>query len=140
MNKRAGKILMVALVFLCIAFFLLWRFSQPKQTDLELLQDSSLLQARQSFEAFALSGQQSEYWDGVANFRCFMQAYLILCDGSTADYLACNRVYGRMLLNPERVQENMDGLCHALGLLCDDKSEINGFLRMSELANALDYG
>lgn len=139
MNKRAYAILLVTLAALTVSFFLIWQFQQPEQSDVQRLYTSSLTASLESFRQYAETGAQSSYWDGVAEFRCFMKAYLVLHDGSTPDYLACNIVYGQMLSDPQSVQETMPALVEALGLLTREQTCQTGFLRISELANLLTH-
>lgn len=106
---------------------------------MEQLYLNSMESALDSFCRYRDSGSESSYWDGVAEFRCMMKAYLSLQGSSTPDYLSCNIVYGEMLHDPENVKENISSLIEALDLLIQEDTRMTGFLRIYELRNLLIY-
>ena len=45
-----------------------------------------------------------------------------------------------MVLNPEKVQANMQGVIEALEILTEDYTDPNGYIRLNELGILLRYG
>ena len=54
--------------------------------------------------------------------------------------LDCNRLYGSMIITPEKVHENIDALINILEMLDADLNNPNAYLRMNELNNLLEHG
>lgn len=141
MNKRATAILFIAVVVLAMAFFFLWQREQPRPKEMEQLCQNSAAAALEAFKGYASSGDAYRYWDGVAEFRCFMKAYLYLHDGhSDPDYLYCNELYGQMTLYPEGVMANVEDLITALEYLSQDYTDPNGYHHIASLNNKLTRG
>ena len=141
MNKRVAAVLLTAVIMLAVIFFFLWQREQPKPSELEQLCQTSASAALDRFRQYNTSREEPLYWYGVAEFRSFMNAYLYLNDNiSNPDYLYCNAVYGQMVLHPEAVTENLDGLIDALEYLAMDYTDPNGYHLMCILQNELMHG
>ena len=93
------------------------------------------------FKAYLEDGKESDYISGVSQFRSFMTAYLYLNENvSDTEYKWCNTVYGYMLLNPEKVQRNVQGLIDALEYLAEDYDHPGGFNLIHVYSNELAHG
>lgn len=128
-------ILILALLVLCLS---IWGYRTRNNDTLEAMCQSSVTAALESFRAYRDSGNESNYISGVAEFRTYMTAYLCLLEeGSTADYIWCNILYGDMTLNPEKVKAHIPELVEALEYLVEDYDHPNGFNLINELNNRL---
>ena len=135
-NWIAGT-LIVLLVIFAVAF---WQQKSIERKTMETLCQSSASMALEDFSNYMANGEDSDYISGVANFRSFMNAYQALNDsGSNTEYIWCNSVYGDMLLHPEKVKSNIQGLIDALKHLAKDYNSPNGFNLINVYSNQLTY-
>lgn len=138
MNKK----LTVALVFTLIAaivFCGLWIYEKNDRSDMEKLCQYNALQALENFRQYKSSNSEGDYWEGVANFKAFLNTWLTIEGESSADYLWCNGVYGFMVLQPEKVQANIEKLLTAMEIIGEDYTHPSGYQRMNELDNLLKH-
>lgn len=138
--KKWQMVLTAALLLAALVFCGLWIYEKNDQSEMEALCQGNAMRALQSFEDYAATGSGAEYWYGVAEFYAFMNNRKALMDDADTEYLYCNIVYGYMILQPERVQENMPALLEAMQIIGTDYTHPNGYLRMSELGNLLKHG
>ncbi len=126
------------IVLLAILCFALWQQKEAEHAKMERLCQGSAAMALEAFAAYQTSGEESDYLRGVSDFRSFMTAYLYLQDNvGDAEYTWCNIVYGEMILNPEKVRSNTQGLIDALGYLAEDYDDPNGFVQINTYSNEL---
>lgn len=128
-------LLIITLIVCCITFNLQ---KQAEHKRLELLCQTSVIAALENFEDFIANGNESSYICGVAEFRSFMTAYLFLNENvSTTEYIWCNTIYGKMTIDPQKVQLNIQGLVDALKYLAKDYTHPNGYHLLSVYINEL---
>ncbi len=141
MKKRIQMILMICLTISTLVFAFLWQSEKNNQDDLLLLAQASAKDAYTQFAEYQESGRQSNYWNGVAAFRAFEQAYYLLTEDTNQshNYLFCNEVYGALVVKPEKCQNHMEALCNVMKILAHDVESENGHLKMLELRNALEH-
>ena len=140
MKKAFGAVIAVAVLLAVLSGSLLSQ-RNAEHEKMEVLCQISAARALEEFRSYQKSQTDSDYLSGVAEFRSFMTAYLFLQDNvSNPEYLWCNTVYGDMVLHPERVQADMQGLVEGLEFLSQDYTSHNGFLRISNYAHQLTYG
>ena len=140
MNKRNFAIgaLIIVLIFLCVV---LWRQKGAEREKMVSLCEASATMALEDFTNYTVTGEKSYYISGVAEFRSFMTAYLFLNDNvGNAEYTWCNTVYGNMILYPEKVQANVQGIIDALEYLSKDYNDFNGFHLIHVYSNELAHG
>lgn len=140
MNKRNFAIgtLIIVLIVLC---GVLWRQKGVEREKMVSLCEASAVMALEKFTSYSETGEESDYIGGVAEFRSFMTAYLFLNDNvGNAEYTWCNTVYGDMLLHPEKVQADVQGLIDALEYLSKDYDDLNGFHLIHAYSNELTHG
>ena len=141
MKKHTWLIGLIVMVVLSAACFMFWRQANIERTRMVSLCQGSVCQSLENFKEYSAKGDDSLYIYGVAEFRSFMNAYLYLNDNpGDPEYLYCNIIYGEMVLNPEKVQANMQGVMEALSTLAEDYTDPNGYIRLNELGNLLRYG
>ena len=140
MKKRAWLTGLI-IVVLAAACFMFWRQANIERTRMVSLCQGSVCQSLENFKEYSAKGDDYLYIYGAAEFRSFMNAYLYLNDNpGDPEYLYCNIIYGEMVLNPEKVQANMQEVIDALAILAEDYTDPNGYIRLNELGNLLRYG
>ncbi len=141
MKKHIWIIGLVIMAVLSVSCFMFWRQASIEHTEMVNLCQASVYQSLESFKEYSTKGDDYLYIYGVAEFKSFMNAYHYLNNNiGNPEYLYCNIIYGEMALNPERVQENMQGVIKALAILAEDYTDPNGYIRLNELGNLLRYG
>ena len=143
MKRQVPIWLLLCAVALAVAFAALWRGAVPRRdAALRELAAGSAGSAAERFDAYASSLDEADYWYGVAELRSFQSAYRMLTEqaGGAAEYTACNRVYGALVLDPEQGQAHAAELARVLALLAADPEDPYAWIGVSELANALEYG
>lgn len=139
--KKYNWLIGTVIVVLAIACVVIWHYKCAEHMKMEELCQSSAVMALEDFSNYKTTGKNSDYVQGVAEFRSFMTAYLFLNDNvSNAEYRWCNIVYGEMALYPEKVQSNIQGLIDALGYLSEDYNNPNGFNLIHNFSNLLTHG
>lgn len=141
MKKRTWIAGLVVIAVLSAACFAFWRQANIERTGMVSLCHGSVCRSLENFKEYAAKGDDYLYTYGVAEFRCFMNAYHYLNDDpGDPEYLYCNIIYGEMVLNTEKVQENMQEVIGALAILAEDHTDPNGYIRLNELRNLLRHG
>ena len=133
--------LVIIIGVLSVVCFVFWRQANSERARMVDLCQASAYQSLEHFKEYSAKGDNDLYMYGVAEFRTFMNAYLYLNDNiSDPEYTYCNIIYGEMVLHPEKVQANMQGLIDVLSILVENHTDPNGYIRMNELGNLLRYG
>ena len=104
MKKIALPVLTVCFALAALVFAYLWYVEKSNDSDLKQLAQTSATDAYTQFSSYQTNGNDSDYWSGVASFRSFEQAYVLLLQGTNKEtnYLICNDVYGSMISNPDK--------------------------------------
>ena len=140
MKKHTWIIGLIVMAVLSISCFVFWRQASVERTRMVNLCQGSVHQSLESFKEYSARGDDSLYMYGVAEFRSFMNGYLCLNDNpGNSEYLYCNIIYGEMVLNPKKVQKNMQGVIEALEILARDYTDSNGYIRLNDLGNFLRH-
>lgn len=139
MKKQVSLAIIIVLLLTTTVFCVLWQKASNDNTKLEALAKSGASEAYTRFSDFEAMGNESDYWDGVAAFRVFQEAYVALTDGSsdTANRIFCNEVYGSLLLSPEQSKAYISDIIEVMKMLSENVMDGNAYLRMSELRNTL---
>ena len=139
--KKHNWIICVPIIILALLCIVLWRQKGVEREKMVSLCEASAAMALEKFTSFSETGEESDYIGGVAEFRSFMTAYLFLNDNvGNAEYTWCNAVYGDMILYPEKVQADVQGLIDALEHLSKDYDDLNGFHLIHAYSNELSHG
>lgn len=139
MKKRFTAVI-AALTMLAVVFCGLWLSERNDLSEMEYLCQSNAMQALSDFKQYKETGSEGNYWYGVSNYKSFMNTWLAMEGGGSAEYSWCNSVYGYMVLSPEAVQAHIDELLTAMEIIGTDYTNPNGYLRISELNNQLRHG
>lgn len=133
-KKLVAIISAFLLIIICV---LLWQFRTSDNDMLEVMCKSSANTALARFKEYEIHQEESDYIAGVAEFRTYMTAYLLLQEESNADYIWCNILYGDMILHSENVKAHISELVAALEYLAEDYDDPNGFNFINMLNNQL---
>jgi len=120
-----STVLVVVLAALCVS---MWQHSAAEENVQKALCKSSVKEALAYFEAYAASGNESDYTAGVAEFRAYMMLYLCLTEeADPSDYDQCRTLYNAMLFAPAQVKAHLTELLAALRPLAEDDRHPDGF-------------
>ena len=138
--KKKTAVIITALALASAVFCGLWMHEKNDRSELVQLCQACAMQSLQDFREYRGNGSEASYWQGVSNFKAFMNAYLAVNGNSTPEYVWCNSVYGTMVIFPDNAQENVDTLIAALDIISADYTDPNGYIKMAELHNFFQYG
>ena len=141
MRKNLTKILTLCLAISTLVFAFLWMEEKNSREDVKELAQAAAVDAYERFTEYRSRGEASSYWDGVASFRTFQQAYSSVVQGTNqaSNALICEEVYGYLLAGPEESQSHIADIVQTMGVLSEDVEDLNGHARMLELRNALAH-
>ena len=141
MKKIALPALTVCFALTALVFAYLWYAEKGNESDIRQLAQTSATDAYTQFSIYQTNGDDTDYWSGVASFRSFEQAYMLLVQGSNKEvnYLVCNDIYGCMISKPDKCKGSIDEIVSAIELLCEDIESIAAHDRLLELRNALQH-
>lgn len=139
MKKQISAILIICLAVSTLIFAFLWNAEKNSRSDVQELAQAAAVEAYQNFVQYQTQGQIARYWDGVASFHTFQQAYRSAFNGTKAIHsaLICDDVYGYLIAEPEKSQEHIDALVITMEHLSKDIEDTNGHGDMLNLLNAL---
>ena len=139
MKKSIAFILIAALSLLAIIFCVLWQHTVHNQTDFTTFAQAEANKAYTSFSTYQESGDDGDYWQGVAAFYAFQEAYGLLTEDTnkSTNRIFCNEVYSSLVLSPELSQTHIADIVYVMKILSENVMDENGYVRMSELRNTL---
>ena len=141
MRKNLTKILTLCLAISTLVFAFLWMEEKDRREDVKELAQAAAVDAYERFTEYRSRGEASSYWDGVASFRTFQQAYSSVVQGTNqaSNALICDEVYGYLLAGPEESQSHIADIVQTMEVLSEDVEDLSGHARMLELRNALAH-
>ena len=128
---------LIAIAVVIIVCFQEKKEKEQQRYEIEQLCRHTIHTALEDMKGYAETGEESRYYSGVAEFRAFMQIYYGLKGETIPEYLYCNEVYGLMLNQPQKVQENVHKLIPALEALANDYTDLNGYMELRVFYNAV---
>ncbi len=139
MKKSSASIIIAVLSLLAIIFCVLWQRTVHNQTDFTTFAQAEANKTYTSFLAYQESGDDGDYWQGVAAFYAFQEAYGLLTEDTnkSTNRIFCNEVYGSLVLSPELSQTHIADIVYVMKILSENVMDENGYVRMSELRNTL---
>mgnify|MGYP004666017541 CR=1 FL=1 len=140
MKRNITSIIMVVLSLLAMIFCVLWQHTVHNQSGFTAFAQAEATKAYTCFSAYQERGEDGDYWQGVAAFYAFQEAYGLLTEdtGKSANRVFCNEVYGSLVLYPERSQAHISDIVCVMKILSENVMDENGYVRMSELRNTLN--
>ena len=139
MKKSIAFILIAALSLLAIIFCVLWQHTVHNQTDFTTFAQAEANKAYTSFSTYQESGDDGDYWQGVAAFYAFQEAYGLLTEdrNKSTNRIFCNEVYSSLVLSPELSQTHIADIVYVMKMLSENVMDENGYVQMLELRNTL---
>ena len=139
MKKSIAFILIAALSLLAIIFCVLWQHTVHNQTDFTTFAQAEANKAYTSFSTYQESGDDGDYWQGVAAFYAFQEAYGLLTEDTnkSTNRIFCNEVYSSLVLSPELSQTHIADIVYVMKMLSENVMDENGYVQMLELRNTL---
>lgn len=141
MKNRIAKTLIIVLALTSVVFCVLWQRAAHDRSELETLAQAEAAEAYEHFFDFQKSGADNDYWQGVAAFHAFGDAYVILTESTNkaTNRVFCDEVYACMISSPERAKEHTSEIAGIMKLLSENVYDEIGHARMLELRNELKY-
>ena len=141
MRKNLTKILTFCLAISTLAFAFLWMEEKNSGEDVKELARAAAVDAYERFTEYRSRGEASSYWDGVASFHTFQQAYSSVIQGTNqaSNALICEEVYGYLLAGPEESRSHIADIVQTMEVLAEDVEALSGHARMLDLRNALAH-
>lgn len=122
-----------------IAFCVLWQHTVHNQSDFTTFAQAEANKAYTSFSAYQESGDDGDYWQGVAAFYAFQEAYGLLTEDTSksTNRVFCNAVYGSLVLSPEQAKAHISDIAHVMKMLSENVMDEGAYAQMAELRNTL---
>lgn len=143
-TKRGKRLVVLALIAAMIGnilFFCLWQYERNDRSELMLLCVNAASTSKSLFDSYDRNGSDAYYWEGVAEFRRFMQTYIVMLDGDHgAEYSWFNILYGHMIYDREAVERYSKELRLTLALLCEDPLNSAAHDAVFRLNNLIKHG
>ena len=131
--------LLAACIVCGVIFGVLQGRELGRKEDIRQMAQAGAANSYEQFVEYQTKGYRSSYWYGVAEFRAFQTAYHMLTEGTNkaANYTFCNEVYGSLVLEPEKSQENIDDIVAVMEILSANVEDDTGYARMGDLLHRL---
>lgn len=137
MKHRLTLLLLIIAALAAVIFCLLWQHAERDRSDLTALARSGAAEACARFSDYQLRGDESDWWGGVAGFRVFADAYVLLAEDRPQERAVCSAVYGSLLLDPDGAKTHLPELTAIMELLSRDPADLTAHARLSALRSAL---
>lgn len=141
MKNKLAAVLVVVLALLAVAFCVLWQRAEHDTSELEAFAQAEAQEAYTHFADYQDSKDNADYWQGVAAFHAFTDAYGVLTEGTnkSTNRIFCDDVYGSLTQSPEQSQAHIEEIISVMKLLSEDITDESAHAKMSELRNKLKY-
>lgn len=139
MKRSVATILIIVLTLSTIAFCVLWQRTAHNQSDFATFAQAEANKAYTSFSAYQESGDDGDYWQGVAAFYAFQEAYGLLTEDTSksTNRIFCNEVCGSLVLSPEQAKAHISDIARVMKMLSENVMDEGAYAQMAELRNTL---
>lgn len=139
MKKSVAAVLGVVFAISTVVFCVLWQRAAHDTSKLEAFAQAEAQEAYIHFADYQDSKDNADYWQGVAAFHAFTDAYGVLTEGTnkSANRVFCDEVYGTMTQSPEQSQAHIEEIASVMKLLSEDITNETAHAKMLELRNTL---
>lgn len=139
MKNKLAAVLAVVLALTTVVFCVLWQRAAHDTSELEAFAQAEAQKAYTHFADYQSGKDDTDYWQGVAAFHAFTDAYGVLTEGAnkSANRVFCNEVYAAMTQSPEQSQAHIEEIVTVMKLLSEDITDETAYAKVSELRNAL---
>ena len=141
MKKKLAAVLAVVLALLAVVFCVLWQKAAHDTSELEAFAQAEASEAYTHFADYQSGKDDTDYWQGVAAFHAFTDAYGVLTEDTnkSANRVFCDEVYGSMTQSPEQSQAHIEDIVSVMKLLSENITDETAYAKMLELRNTLKY-
>ncbi len=141
MKKSIAVVLAVVLAVSTVVFCVLWQRAAHDRSEIEAFAQAEAQEAYTHFADYQSGKDNADYWQGVAAFHAFTDAYGVLTEGTnkSANRVFCDEVYAVMTLSPELSQAHIPDIVSVMKLLSEDITNETAHAKMLELRNMLEY-
>lgn len=89
------------------------------------------------FAGYQADGDMNRYWQGVASFWAFEEAYRSIFQGTnkSGNYLIFDEVYSYLLHGPEKSQTYIADIVEIMELFSKDIEDLDGHAQILDLRN-----
>lgn len=142
MKKSVAAVLAVVFALSTVVFCVLWQRAAHDRSELEAFAQAEAQEAYTHFADYQSGKDDADYWQGVAAFHAFTDAYGTLTEGTnkSTNRVFCDEVYAAMTQSPEQPQAHIDDIVTVMKLLSEDITNETAYAKMLELRNALEHG
>ena len=141
MKKSIAVVLAVVLAVSTVVFCALWQRAVHDTSELEAFAQAEALKAYTYFTDYQSGKDNADYWQGVAAFHAFTDAYGVLTEGTnkSANRVFCDEVYSSLTQSLEQSQAHIEEIASVMKLLSEDITNETAHAKMLELRNTLEY-
>lgn len=142
MKNKLAAVLSVVLALLAVVFCVLWQRAVYDTSELEAFAQAEALKAYTHFADYQDSRDDADYWQGVAAFHAFTDAYGVMTEDTnkSTNRAFCDEVYGSLTRSPEQSQAHIPDIVSVMKLLSENISDESAYTEMLELRNTLEHG
>lgn len=139
MKNKLAAVLAVVLALLAVVFCVLWQRAVHDTSELEAFAQAEALKAYTYFTDYQDSRDDADYWQGVAAFHAFTDAYGVMTEDTnkSTNRAFCDEVYAVMTLSPELSQAHIPDIVSVMKLLSENVTDESTYAKMLELRNTL---
>lgn len=137
MRRSISAILAICLAISTITFALLWTTEKNSKDDLREFAQAEALHSYTLFAEYQADGDMNRYWQGVASFWAFEEAYRSIFQGTnkSGNYLIFDEVYSYLVHEPEKSQTYIADIVKIMEFFSKDIEDLNGHAQMLDLRN-----
>ena len=139
MKNKLAAVLAVVLALLAVVFCVLWQRAVYDTSELEAFAQAEAQEAYTHFADYQSGNDDADYWQGVAAFHAFTDAYGVMTEGTnkSANRVFCDEVYAVMTRSSEQSQAYIDDIISVMKLLSENITDESAYAKMLELRNTL---
>lgn len=142
MKNKLAAVLSVVLALLAVVFCVLWQRAAHDTSELEAFAQAEALKAYTYFTDYQDSRDDADYWQGVAAFHAFTDAYGVMTEDTnkSTNRAFCDEVYSSLTQSLEQSQAHIEEIASVMKLLSENVTDETAYAQMSNLRNTLEHG
>lgn len=142
MKNKLAAVLAVVLALLAVVFCVLWQRAAHDTYELEAFAQAEAQEAYTHFADYQDSRDDADYWQGVAAFHAFTDAYGVMTEDTnkSTNRAFCDEVYSSLTQSLEQSQAHIEEIASVMKLLSEDITNETAYAKMLELRNLLEHG
>lgn len=139
MKNKLAAVLAVVFALSAVVFCVLWQRAAHDTSELEAFAQAEAQKAYTHFADYQSGKDDADYWQGVAAFHAFADAYGVLTENTnkSTNRVFCNEVYAAMTRSPEQSQAHISDIVSVMKLLSENITDETAYAKVSDLRNTL---